>query len=70
MEVQLYDEKGMLIEVADAYAENIKKLANFKISFWQASQVKAAEYMVSSVTCKKADSTLSKLTKKKTENQE
>ena len=56
IEVELYDEKGELIETATAYANNIKKGADFDLKCYQTEDAKADSYKITSVSCRrKAD---------------
>ena len=51
IEVELYDEKGELIETATAYAENIKNKAKFDLSIYQTTETQADAYKITSVLC-------------------
>lgn len=51
IEVELYDEKGELIETATAYAENIKNKAEFDLRIYQTEETKADAYKITSVLC-------------------
>ena len=51
IEVELYDEKGELIETATAYAENIKNKAKFDLKIYQTTETQADAYKITSVLC-------------------
>jgi len=51
IEVELYDEKGELIETATAYAENIKNKAKFDLRIYQTTETQADAYKITSVLC-------------------
>lgn len=55
IEVELYDEKGGLIETATAYADNIKNKDEFKLRIYQLEETKADAYKITSVQCHRKD---------------
>lgn len=68
IEVELYDEKGELIETATAYAENIKNKAEFDLRIYQTEETKADAYKITSVLCsRKAEAKAAEESKEKAE---
>lgn len=53
IEVELYDENGELIEETTAYADNVKKDAEFELKCYQIAEGKADSYLITSVSCKR-----------------